>query len=1262
MFKPFGKSNPCPVCGSEDGACRHSSEDENFILCHTYQDAKKLEKINGFICVKPSHGSHTASFKPDNTSEWTETQRKEWKSKKDAQELKAQEAERQQQERALSAERRHQLYSQIFEQLSLDPVTLADLERRGFSQEEIEGCGFKSVVAGQTLDQEFTHKLPGIGYDGRSLAIRHNGYLCPIFNLVGEIVAFQLRLDSSPDNNRYRWLSTPSTATLKLYPEGENPLTVLRPYANAKPEGIALVEGTGAKPFLCARRLKLLVVGAAGGQWSSSPKLFKKYLEQLYYEVGGEKTITLYPDAGDVGNKNVITRWRKVANLLVDWGWQVRFAWWGQVDKSFPDIDELKSEEYSTIRYLSIAEFKTLCVKWGGLQAEEINNLVTLDYEERVAQAQRRLHSLSYPVDLVCDPSKKYLPNLVGRIPTKGIVGLKSPKGSGKSHQIKLIKEHCCGHSEERIILPEAPETPPEQLELFSTKTKSSFVEAPLTPQIEKVRHKGLGMNFLSINARIALGREQAIRWEFTWIEDADLEAKTEFEGAKLSTSTILENIGEIGLCWDSLGKIFGRDWSNTLVVIDEIELGLNHVATSSTCRDRRSFILHTLEHKLKECLDNDGLVLVADADLTDTSLDYLTTIAPGHPPFIVSHDFKGDPWEIDFYTGKRDVVLSQIEDWLADENCRPIAVAVDNQKEAESLSMFLMKKYPWLSQEVGGLIRIDSRVTQTDYGKDFVKRPNESIQKYQPRVLIYTPSLGVGCSIDIEYFAHVFGLFFGNLEPSQGRQMLARVRQAVPRTVWAKDRASNSENETTSYLPEEIKRRMFDYHDTTSALINLAVTIAKERTENSESDKDLLPNLVTVLQEMMDKESGTWNNPHIDLYCCQVARRNFALNQFAVQLRQELIDEGHRINDEEGDSKTNAGDEVRYGKEEIKRRDATLTANAKDITFEQAQEIKHKPARTTEEEHSASKAFLKRELPEVELTADFLYKAVYKDNRRWLNQAKLYWWCLNPDAIKHDDSKEWKAKLKQFSKGVPFLPDIKTYTPKVDAILKSGLFQWIDPNNLEALYCDRDEGGKQFLNKALGIRKLLKTALGITVTHDSEPVALANRILDRLGLAVRYHRKEQINGERIRYYKLDEELATDSDRQAVWSALNLRWQNEISQIAQSQSQQSSEGGQNSPKSLYNNQSSVHLNKPEELPQNPVVDHATEEWLDPENLCSMSEDFKRCDNSDELLPYFEFYPDYAIAAAVKLLPMEFGQWVLDWLGWWQSETHLSASA
>jgi hypothetical protein len=67
-------------------------------------------------------------------------------------------------------------------------------------------------------------------------------------------------------------------------------------------------------------------------------------------------------------------------------------------------------------------------------------------------------------------------------------------------------------------------------------------------------------MKFISINARIALGREQAIRWEFTYIEDADIDGKEEFGGEKLATESILENIGEIGLCADSLAKLKHRD------------------------------------------------------------------------------------------------------------------------------------------------------------------------------------------------------------------------------------------------------------------------------------------------------------------------------------------------------------------------------------------------------------------------------------------------------------------------------------------------------------------------------------------------------------------------------------------------------------------------------------------------------------------------------------------------------------------------------
>lgn len=45
----------------------------------------------------------------------------------------------------------------------------------------------------------------------------------------------------------------------------------------------------------------------------------------------------------------------------------------------------------------------------------------------------------------------------------------------------------------------------------------------------------------------------------------------------KLSTQSIIENLGEIGLCWDYLSKIFNRDWSNTLLIIDDGKLVAVH-------------------------------------------------------------------------------------------------------------------------------------------------------------------------------------------------------------------------------------------------------------------------------------------------------------------------------------------------------------------------------------------------------------------------------------------------------------------------------------------------------------------------------------------------------------------------------------------------------------------------------------------------------------------------------------------------------------
>jgi hypothetical protein len=206
------------------------------------------------------------------------------------------------------------------------------------------------------------------------------------------------------------------------------------------------------------------------------------------------------------------------------------------------------------------------------------------DFEEKIRQVQRKLRSLSYDTDI--ELFQRYLPNeLANQLPKSGLIGIKAPKGCGKSVLLKKI-----------IALA-----------------------------------KQQGIPVLSITPRIALGREQAIKWEITWIDDygtmqtragdtsrqiaevakkvseardklIDLEKVSHQQLNLLDETEALKieqqkddlraeieqyeqqidninsaSINTLALCWDSLWRTKDRDLKESLIVVDEAELGFEH-------------------------------------------------------------------------------------------------------------------------------------------------------------------------------------------------------------------------------------------------------------------------------------------------------------------------------------------------------------------------------------------------------------------------------------------------------------------------------------------------------------------------------------------------------------------------------------------------------------------------------------------------------------------------------------------------------------
>jgi hypothetical protein len=354
-FQPTSKGNPCPVCGDTSGTDRILPD--GGVLCKDSNGLRKGEVRNSYVFLKCTKDGLWGIMKPFNGYEKTDRtedyRRRDWEEKKTERHRQAQLAKQEQQARALSVEQRHAMYSDILNQLSLNAHTISDLKRRGFSPEEIDRSGFKSVSKYQRLNKRFDTRLPGINSDGRALVV-DDGYLCPVRNIDGLVVGVQVRLSDPNAGGRYRWLSTPKQATLKIQPNDELPLAVFHPSGEVK--GIGFVEGTGAKPFFAAERLGLLSIGAAGGMWLFSPISLKETIQKAILRHSALPFV-LALDAGWAVNPHV----KKKAIDLMKWlranfpETEIKVLDWNQLHKSSGDIDEIP--DLSVVRWLSLSDF-----------------------------------------------------------------------------------------------------------------------------------------------------------------------------------------------------------------------------------------------------------------------------------------------------------------------------------------------------------------------------------------------------------------------------------------------------------------------------------------------------------------------------------------------------------------------------------------------------------------------------------------------------------------------------------------------------------------------------------------------------------------------------------------------------------------------------------------------------------------------------------------------------------------------------------------
>lgn len=252
----------------------------------------------------------------------------------------------------LSESERDREIRKVLNSLSISDRDYDNLQQRGFTKDQILDYQYKSVQIEQPLPEKVSQLLAGVSSDGMNLNLKTSAMLIPIKNHRDKYIGWQYRFNTT--KNKYRWAKTEVAErdydiTSHLKDSLELPLAYCVPYSGqVESKYIGLTEGVGFKNQLTANKYNQIVIGAAGGLFTSSPKTFAEYLTAASEKIS-TKNVVIYPDAGAVRNPSVLRSYFRTVNFLEQEGYSPALAWWGQTDKLLhPDIDEIGTSKFAT--------------------------------------------------------------------------------------------------------------------------------------------------------------------------------------------------------------------------------------------------------------------------------------------------------------------------------------------------------------------------------------------------------------------------------------------------------------------------------------------------------------------------------------------------------------------------------------------------------------------------------------------------------------------------------------------------------------------------------------------------------------------------------------------------------------------------------------------------------------------------------------------------------------------------------------------------
>ena len=978
-FTTTKRGNPCPICSDSTGACRESG---NLTLCMWVAD-----DVPGFKNLGRTKDGLWSKYVIDDGRDrnWTQQQKQDWQAQQRAIKDQRASAEKLAKANSLDLITRNREYRKLLNQLPLNSVDRADLTRRGLTDEQIKLGLYASVKKWQKFSSPINHQLAGVNLDGKSLNVFDAGYLIPVFDADGLIVACQIRLRQSEDGSRYRWLTSatkkrPNGASSHL-PNGDLAIAVYQP-ATPQNNAIGMVEGY-LKANITAQKLGQVMIGfGSHAQLVSSKETLKATLNQL-----NQKEILFYPDAESVANKSVLNSYSTFFNCATEWGYQVKVAWWGQFTKASPDIDEL--EDSSVISWISPDDFLAIGTEKSGWKPEEPEQTWK---EKRAEQLAKLWQSRKvYTPDVTFQA--EFLSLKLFPVPQPNtIVSMKSGMGSNKTGS---MKQHI---------------------------------------SILKERD---GCGFTLQGYRNQLLRQTVGRWGFEMLIDIedDVEKAIRKQVKELGVSVgstaqarMSDPNSMLAFCIDSHVKWQPHYFDGKVLILDEADAVIVHALTSGTLRETRKECLESFVESIQRA----SIIYCLSATLTDVVVDYIRDLRGDKTTKVIKYlNIFQKSVTINFVAGEsRDVTdRDVIREMILDES-EPCVVVADSQKELEAIEQSIRDRWATQGKRSPIILRIDSKTVETPEVKALLKDPVAAIERLKPDFILISPTANSGLDISLPErdllqklyavrgrFKRMYGLYFGVIDVDSFAQLLFRLRDTTTeRFISCPDQVILSDEDQRSQLPSEMVKNFVDLQ-TELALLAFTGT-----------DK------ADLLEGFFEKIRAQTGDRHFQELNQIQAARNHERSHLKECLIERLTSLGHECATQVKVASTDASEAIAEAKEVIEVQASKAILEADDISLKIAMVYRSTSVRY-EKTLQAEKAFLKDRLKGIEDTelwrAD-LIKFVRFDDRRFTKQVELRYLFNNPETA--------QLKAQDALERIGFLPDIKADLMCVTALKDIGI------------------------------------------------------------------------------------------------------------------------------------------------------------------------------------------------------------------------------